>query len=125
MIADAAGFRVDVRSARGHNPAVNSWFDSPFVLTCAAALVALALAAALVQYRRGDRWLLTLWLTLPTGALLGIYAGDHHMRWLGIPAAALLMTGPVVTRARGRRHAVSDGHRAALNAGSGAAADPR
>jgi hypothetical protein len=93
---------------------MHSWLDSPFVLTCAAALGVLAAAGAIVQYRRGDRWLLALWVTLPAGALLGIYAGDHHLRWLGLPAAALLVTGPVVTRAKGRRRAVGDGRSASL-----------
>jgi hypothetical protein len=94
---------------------MHSWLDSPFVLTCAAALGVLAFAAGIVQYRHGDRWLLTVWLTLPAGALLGIYAGDHHLRWLGLPAAALLLAGPVVTRANGRRRTVGDGRPTSLS----------
>lgn len=80
-----------------------TWFDSPFVLTCAAVLGVLTIVVGIGQYRRGERWLLFTLLTVPAGALLGIYAGDHGSRALGLVASALLITGLVI-RSAVRRH---------------------
>ncbi|HEX4787421.1 MAG TPA: hypothetical protein VH372_03085 [Actinospica sp.] len=84
---------------------MNSWLDSPFVQTCAAVIGLVTLAAGIDQYRRGERWSLVALLTVPVGSILGIYAGDRHLRELGLVAAALLLTGPVIMNAIRRRHA--------------------
>jgi uncharacterized membrane protein (UPF0136 family) len=80
------------------------WFDLPFVLTCAAVLGMLTLVVGIVQYRRGERWLLVTLLTVPVGSLLGIYAGDHHSRGLGLAASALLLAGAGIRSPIRRRH---------------------
>jgi hypothetical protein len=67
----------------------------------------LMLIAGFEQYRRGDRWLLSTLLVLPAGVMLGIYAGDHHQRALGIPAFALIVAYPITTRAGRRQRAKS------------------
>lgn len=84
---------------------MSSWFDSPFVLTCAAVLVVLTLVVGIERYRRGERWLLITLLAVPVAALLGIYAGDHHSRELGLVASALLLIGLAVRSMVRRRHA--------------------
>jgi len=93
---------------------MNSWLDSPFVLTCAAALGVLTFVVGIGQYRRGERWLLLTLPTVPTGALLGIYAGDHDSRALGLVASGLLIMGLVIRGAARRHHANGDG-RASLD----------
>ena len=87
-----------------------SWFDSPFVLACAAALGALTLVVGIGQYRRGERWLLLTLLTAPVCALLGIYAGDHDSRALGLVASGLLITSLIIRSAIRRHHTNGDGH---------------
>ena len=94
---------------------MHSWFDSPFVLTCAALLGVLTVVVGIGQYRRGERWLLCTLLTVPAGAMLGIYAGDHDSRPLGLVAAVLLVSGLVIRSTVRRRHA-DGGGRASLDA---------
>lgn len=88
---------------------MNSWLDSPFVLTCASALGVLTLVVGISQYRRGERWLLLTLPTVPAGALLGIYAGDHDSRALGLVASGLLIMGLVIRAAVRRHHVNGDG----------------
>jgi hypothetical protein len=105
---------MDVAFTGCHNLAMYSWFDSPFVLTCAAVLGVLTLVIGIGQYRRGERWLLLTLPTVPAGALLGIYAGDHDTRALGLVAAALVLSGLAIRGAIRRRHA-DGGGRASLD----------
>lgn len=91
---------------------MHSWIASPFVLSCATVLGVLTLVVGIGQYRRGERWLLVSLLTVPAGALLGIYATDHDSRMLGLLGAAVLMTGLVVRSVIRRRHTAEDGRRA-------------
>jgi hypothetical protein len=108
----ACRFRMDGASSGCHNLAMHSWFDSPFVLTCAAVIGVLTLVVGIGQYRRGERWLLCTLLTVPTGSLLGIYAGDHHSRGLGLVASALLLAGVGIRSAVRRRRADGGGRQA-------------
>lgn len=93
---------------------MHSWFDSPFVLTCAAVLGLLALVVGIGQYRRGERWLLLTLPLVPAAALLGIYAGDHDSRALGLVASGLMLMFLAIRSAILRHRANGDG-RASLD----------
>ncbi len=90
---------MDCESVDCHHSAVHF---SLFVLVTAAFVSLLTLAAGVVRYRKGDRWLLALLPLIPVGVVLGIYAGDHHERVLGIPAF-LLIIAPVLIWNAARR----------------------
>lgn len=96
---------MDVRPAGCHHSPVHY---SLFALVTAAVMGVLMLTVGILQYRRGDRWLVLTVLTLPTGVVLGIYADHHHHRALGLPAFILIMAYPVfnqIARYRSREKA--------------------
>jgi uncharacterized membrane protein YfcA len=82
--------------------------DAEFITASAVFVVGLSLIAGAIFYRRGERWSLAALATPPAGVVLGIYATDHHHRWLGLPAFILLVLGPLLRQAiihRSRRSA--------------------
>lgn len=101
---------------------MRSWFDSPFVLTSAILLGLLAVAVSVVGYRRGERWSLLTAPLPPAGALLGIYAGDHDSRALGLAASALLLASIGLRQVMRRRRDVGPDGSAGGSASAGAGA---
>ena len=80
---------------------------STFALVSDLAIAALTVFAGVVRYRRGDRWLLLAVLAIPAGARLGMYAGDHRERVLGVLAFVLIEVFPVSILVARRRAAAA------------------
>ncbi|HET9171307.1 MAG TPA: hypothetical protein VFN97_17850 [Actinospica sp.] len=82
---------------------MRSWVESPFVLTSTGLIVVVTLVVGAGLYRRGERGTLGTLITVPAAMLLGIYAGDHDERPLGLVAFALLVGGMAARTAIRRR----------------------